>query len=181
MRAFAFTLMFCVAASAGAATIYKWVDAQGVVHYSDQPHPGAEKLELGEIQTYSGTSSRPRDAAPVGDAPPPSDGPPYAVCELYKPSTDEVFFNTQSVIAKLRVQPALRRGDQVFLALNGRRLPDPPSGTEVTVSPVFRGTHTLMLVVEDRGGNVVCQSDPVTFHVRQPSTRAPNPANRPRF
>jgi hypothetical protein len=175
-----FTLMLCASAAAGAATIYKWVDAQGVVHYSDQPHPGAEILQVGEIQTYSGASRLPRGSS-SGASEPAANAAPYQVCELYKPSSEEVFFNTQTVTAKLRVQPALRRGDQVVLALDGRRLPESPTGTELTITPVFRGTHTLMLVVEDRGGNVVCQSEAVTFHVRQPSAQAPNPANRPRF
>jgi hypothetical protein len=172
--------MLCASAAAGGATVYKWVDAQGIVHYSDQPHPGAEKLEIGGIQTYSGGSSR-SSAATSSDAEEESDTQPYTVCELYKPSSEEVFFNTQEVTARLRVQPALRRGDRISLALDGRRLPESPAGSEVTITPVFRGTHTLVLVVEDRGGNVVCQSPAVTFHIRQPSSQAPQPANRPRF
>lgn len=178
MRTLLFTLMLCAPVAAGAATVYKWVDAQGVVHYSDQPHPGAEKLEIGGIQTYTGASAGSRRASEPAPQP---DAPPYSVCELYKPSADEVFFNTQEVTARLRVEPGLRQGDQVVLALDGRRLPDSPSGTEMTIAPVFRGTHTLLLVVEDRNGNIVCRSEPVVFHVRQPSVQAPNPANRPRF
>jgi hypothetical protein len=170
--------MLCASAIAGAATVYRWVDAGGVVHYSDQPHPGAEKLEIGGIQTYSTRADR---GAASSATEPASDGPPYEVCELFRPQHDEVFFSTQTVTARLRVQPALRAGDQVFLALNGRRLPESPAGTEVEIAPVFRGTHTLVLVVEDRSGNVVCQSDPVIFHIRQPSVQAPQPANRPRF
>ncbi|MGP0088234.1 MAG: DUF4124 domain-containing protein, partial [Steroidobacteraceae bacterium] len=29
---------------AQAAVVYKWTDADGVVHFSDQPEPGAEKI-----------------------------------------------------------------------------------------------------------------------------------------
>ena len=29
-----------------AATVYKWVDAQGVTHYSDQPHPQAQEINV---------------------------------------------------------------------------------------------------------------------------------------
>ena len=36
-----------------AAVIYKWTDADGVVHFSDQAVPGAEK-----ILTSSGSSAR---------------------------------------------------------------------------------------------------------------------------
>jgi hypothetical protein len=32
------------ALAAQAAVVYRWVDADGVVHYSDQPVPGAQKI-----------------------------------------------------------------------------------------------------------------------------------------
>ena len=63
MRALAFTLMFSVATLALAgATVYRWVDDQGVVHYSDQPHANAEKLHVNAAQTYKPTGP---DTAPA--------------------------------------------------------------------------------------------------------------------
>ena len=44
MRTLTFTLMCLVGSLALAATVYRWVDENGVVHYSDQPHPNAEAL-----------------------------------------------------------------------------------------------------------------------------------------
>ena len=38
--------------AAVAATVYKWVDENGVVHYSDQPHPNAQKIHVQAAQTY---------------------------------------------------------------------------------------------------------------------------------
>jgi hypothetical protein len=178
MRAAFLALLLSAASVAGAATVYKWVDASGVVHYSDQPHPGATKLEVGSPQTYSGRDARPDDSPAPGA--PSNDGPQYDSCELYSPQSEEVFFSVQSVTARLRVSPGLRPGHQLALALDGRRMPTAVEGSELSV-PVFRGTHTLTLVVEDGSGNILCTSPTVTFHVRQPSTQAPNPANRPRF
>jgi hypothetical protein len=162
MRKALFTLMLCASTVAGAATVYKWVDAQGVTHYSDQPHPGQRP------------SPRPVPATATGGE------TPYSICEIYRPSNDEVFLNADSVTARVRVQPGVRPGDSAFLALDGRRMPA-VVGSDITVQPVYRGSHSLVLVVEDGQGNVVCQSEPVVFHVRQPSVQAPNPANRPRF
>jgi len=176
MRNVLLTLMLCASAAAGAATVYKWVDANGVTHYSDQPHPGAQKIELGEVQTYSGQRPSAQPTAPAA-----TDEQPYTLCEIYRPSKDEVFLNVDSVTARVRVSPGVRPGDSVILTLDGRRLAPVIVGSDVVVQPVFRGSHSLMLVVEDGRGTVVCQSDPVTFHVRQPSVQAPNPANRPRF
>ena len=53
MRTLAFTLLLLVCSLAVAATtVYRWVDEDGVVHYSDQPHPNAEKLQVHAAQSY---------------------------------------------------------------------------------------------------------------------------------
>ena len=42
-----------------------------------------------------------------------------------------------------------------------------------TLTQVVRGTHTLAALVETADGQQRCQTETVTFHVRQPSTQAP--------
>ena len=39
-------LVFAVA-TIGASEVYKWVDADGVVHYSDKPPPNGQSIEIG--------------------------------------------------------------------------------------------------------------------------------------
>ncbi len=39
-------LLSAVACSVGAAQVYKWVDAQGRMHYSDTPKPGWKRVDL---------------------------------------------------------------------------------------------------------------------------------------
>ena len=53
------------ALSVQAAVIYRWVDADGVVHYSDQASPGAEKIET--ATSSAGSAAGPR--ASTGQAP----------------------------------------------------------------------------------------------------------------
>jgi hypothetical protein len=165
--------------SAWAATVYKWVDENGVTHYSDQPHPDAKEVDVKSAQTYessSGASRRNSSNAPATAQP----GLTYQTCELYRPENDEVFLNTDTVIAKLRLTPAqLRAGDRIAIGIDGKRIQTSGS-TEATLK-VERGTHSLIAVVEDASGKAVCTSSTVTFHVRQPSVQAPNRANRPRF
>ena len=45
--------MLAVSSSLAVATTYRWVDSAGVVHYSDRPQPGAEKVNLPPAQTYT--------------------------------------------------------------------------------------------------------------------------------
>ena len=167
------------AASAWAATVYKWVDEKGVTHYSDQPHPNAAKLDVSTAQTYSASPAPKQDAATKATQPEP--GATYSNCELYRPENDEVFLNTDTVVAKLRIEPSLKGDDRTMAVLDGKRQRDQaPSATEFTLK-VDRGSHSLTAVIEDAEGKTLCTTAPVTFHVRQPSVQAPNRANRPRF
>jgi len=177
MRTIAFIVMMLMWGSAPAATVYKWVDENGVTHYSDQPHAGAQKLEVDSAQTYS--APPPANAAAAPGKAKTQEGPLYKTCELYRPTNDEVFFSVSAVTAKLRVDPELRVGDKATIALDGKRLTDIQfAAGEFNVSPVYRGTHSMLAVVEDLAGNVVCQTPSVTFHIRQPSTLAPQSPTR---
>lgn len=55
-------LALCLAALPATAQMYKWVDAQGKAHYSDQPPPAAAKA-----QKYDTEPARP--AAPAAGSP----------------------------------------------------------------------------------------------------------------
>ena len=185
MRATVFTLMcIAVCGTASSVTVYKWVDADGVTHYTDQPHPGAQKVQLQGAQTYSSAAGRPSAAATAAagrrTATTPAAGPVYASCAVLRPTNDEVFVNASSVPAIVHLDPALRDGDKISVMLDGAPLPaSTPIDIEFILSSVVRGTHSLATKVEDAAGAVVCQSASVMFHVRQPSVLAPNaPVNR---
>ena len=168
-----------MSATAAAATVYKWVDERGVTHYSDQPHANATELDVKPAQTVSGPTSSTASAANSAG---PGAERTYAVCELYRPENDEVFLNTSTVTAKLRLEPVLAPGDQVGIAIDGKRQTNQPrTGTDFVLSDVDRGTHTLIAVVANSAGKPLCTTAPVTFHVRQPSVQAPVKAVRPKF
>ncbi len=173
-----FTLLSMASAAAFSATVYKWVDDQGATHYSDQPHENAEQVELKAPQTYSAPKMTGSTRPTV--APPRKPAPVYRSCTISAPVDDQVFLNTDTVTAGVVVQPAVRPGDQVIVTLDGLRVPGvPQEGGGFTISPVDRGTHSMLLVVQDPAGKPMCQSGAVTFHVRQPSVLAPNNPNNP--
>ena len=173
MRLTLFTLMCIASAIAVAGTVYKWVDENGVIHYSDQPHENAEKVQLKALQTYSAPKNPPASAPSAPDTKSP---PAYQSCAVSEPTNDQVFMNTSTITAGVVVQPPVRPGDQVVVTLDGQRVPGVPAGGgQFTISPVDRGTHSLQLAVQDQTGRAICQSPSVTFHVHQPSVQ--NPVN----
>jgi len=181
MRALPFTLIciFC-SSLAAAATVYKWVDENGVVHYSDQPHENAEKVPLKAPQTYTAPKTQSAPMRPFDDRPQKS-APVYQSCGLSQPAADQVYTNTDTVTAGVTTQPAVRPGDTAVVTLDGQRVPGvPASGGQFTISPVDRGTHSIQVVVVDPTGVTVCSSPAVTFHVQQPSLLSPTRPIKPR-
>lgn len=177
MRKFLFTLMLVASTVAVSATVYKWVDENGVVHFSDQPHENAEKVQLKAPQTYTAPKT-PGPQAPRQTASKPA--PAYQSCAISEPTNDQVFMNTDTVTAGVTVQPAIRPGDSAVVTLDGQRVPGvPPSGGQFTISPVDRGTHSIQMTVQDSSGATVCSSSAVTFHVQQPSLQSPTRPIRP--
>jgi len=178
-------LVILVIGSAATADTYRWVDANGVIHFSDRPHPGAELIELGEVQTFS--APEPVLGAPPatgGSAAPPageSDAPGYEVFRIVQPQPEETIRNNAGILdISLDVSPRIRAGHQINLYLDGEQVSGVPRrATSFTIDGVLRGQHTLRAVVQDRGGNMVEQSPTVRFYVQQVSTQNPNNPLRP--
>jgi hypothetical protein len=182
MRILAFTLLLLAGSLATAATVYKWVDENGVVHYSDQPHANAEKINLKAAQTYK-ASSLSMGQSPSGMPAPPAMPPQpnaYQGCNISQPGDSQTFTNLDALTIVVMTDPGLRGGDAVFLTLDGQLLNNgQPTGPSFTLSPVDRGEHTLQAVIRDAHGAIVCQSASVTFSVHQPSIANPVSPVRP--
>jgi hypothetical protein len=161
-----------LADNGGQTTVYKWVDAQGVVHYSDQPHANAQKLEISGAQTYAAPPAVSASAPPEETQP---SGPAYDSCAITQPTDQQMLMNVYQTTAVVQTSPALRQGDQVRLFVDGKQISG--SGTSFTF-PVVRGQHSVQAVIQDYAGQIVCETSTVTFYVHQPSIRNPqNPVH----
>jgi hypothetical protein len=170
--------LFCATALAdngGRTTVYKWVDPQGVVHYSDQPHPNAQRLEISGAQTFSAPPlPQNSNSAP---APAQAGGPAYDNCALSQPTDQQTLTNVNQATAVVQTSPQLRPGDHVRLFLDGKQI----AGTGTSFNfPVVRGQHSVQAVIEDSTGQIVCETSTVTFFVHQPSVQNPHAPVHPR-
>lgn len=150
-------------------SVWKWRDANGVVHYSDQPVPGAERVQL-RTQTYTPTPVTPA-AEPSRGSNSPSTAAEYKTLEVWKPSNEETLTGTGGQVnVAIRVEPAPAPGHSLWLYLDGRRLDPPaPNATEYDLQGIDRGEHTLTAVIVDGKGQQLRSSQRVTFYVQQPS------------
>jgi hypothetical protein len=154
-------------------TTYRWVDAQGVVHYSDTPQPGAQVIQLQSAQTYH---APPTPAAPPGAASKTTTttpaGSPYQSCGIAQPAAEASFFSPGSVPVAVQLTPGLRDGDQLAVTVDGTEL-EPVGPGRYQVTAPERGAHTVDFAVHDADGKQVCRAAPVTFYVQQPSLLSP--------
>jgi len=165
-------------ATSSAATLYRWVDRDGVVHYSDRPQPGATQVELQSAQTFSSPAT-PTTASRQSNRAQPA-AVPYENLDLWKPQENEVYTNSGNRIdVRLRLEPDLQPGHAIWLYLDGKRVDGlPTSGEEFTVDNVWRGTHTLYAIVADRSGAPVMRSQSVNFTMQQASLLSPGRARQ---
>ncbi|HET7650960.1 MAG TPA: DUF4124 domain-containing protein [Gammaproteobacteria bacterium] len=156
--------------AAHADQVYKWVDAQGNVHYSDKPHPGAEKIKIAQPQSYSapaeaGSSNETR--AVQGDrrpTPPPPAETHYTIA-ITSPAQQSSVWNTRSVTVSANVSPGLGPGDTVTFELDGKPL-GPVAQTSVTFDDLDRGEHTVSATLNTADGQTI-KAAPVTFYLHQ--------------
>jgi hypothetical protein len=169
--------MLGVCASASSATVYKWVDDSGVTHYSDQPNPKAEKLQIAGAQTYGAKAAAVTAPPAAGPAPAATATP---VCVIDTPAGGQVFIDTFSITGHVTLANAMGDGGQATLRMDGQDIsgllsPDGSFGLD----QVERGEHTLTLQVTDSRGEVTCQATGVTFSIRQRSAVAPGVPTAP--
>ena len=173
-------LLITGAMSDAHARIYKTVDKEGNVVFTDIP-PKDESQAI-EIDTRNNYTPEPLPAtAPVAagevqaeDAEP---GVSYDSLSIVTPTNDEpVRENAGNINIAVAANPSVDTDsghsleilmDGVVQASGGR--------TNVSLTNVDRGTHTVTARIVDAEGNVLISADPITFHMLRASV-----LNRPK-
>jgi hypothetical protein len=160
-----------MAASTVFAQAYRWVDENGVVHYSDRPREGAERIVLPSDNRVS----RPAAPTPVaaattrGDdrqAPEQPAAFKYDSLVVASPAAEETLWNIAGVLnVTLDLQPALQEGHQVRVYFDGS--PRTVNSTSFQLEEVWRGVHNIQAEVVDAGGKLMIRSIPNRFYVQQ--------------
>ena len=153
------------------AEIYRWVDDQGNVEFSDEPREGAEKIEvrptatikLPKLEDLGGFSG----PTPVKDASPAAI---YSNLKVVFPKNNSAFNSgSGDLTVTMSVQPSLYPNHSLRLTLDGTQIATTKSNFH-SFSNLDRGTHQLQLDVIDNS-SVVMSGPSVTFTIHRPSVR----------
>ena len=173
-------LAFASSAQSSRREVWQWKDADGVTHFSDNPAPGARKIVLnGSPASATETSAA---AATRSTARPVAAAVVYDRLEIWSPESGASFFEADSVVSiRIRSEPELGPTHRLLTYLDGKLLPG-ENAMEHSLSNVDRGVHSVTSVIVNRDGRELIRSEPVVFHMRQPSLtnpRSQGPAVRP--
>lgn len=166
--------MAAVGLAQGSREVWKWTDANGVVHYTDTPQPGATRMQLsGMAPATAPKPTAPQDASAARPAAP--ERQQYESLQFTQPGNGETFFNSDAQVpVGLALTPSLARGDELALYLDGARVEEfPPTALDFVLTDLPRGAHTLTAAVVDRDGNMLLRSEARVFHIRQNSVANP--------
>ena len=160
-------LIGLLATASALAQAYRWVDEDGITHFSDVPVEGAERIELSEYSKNTGArvfNTAARNSAPDEAA---ADAPfRYESFTVASPGPEETLWNIEGVLnVTLALTPGLQSGHQVRVYFDGEQRM--VSGTSFQIDEVFRGVHNIQAEVIDNTGRLMIRSDPNRFYVQQ--------------
>ncbi|MGD8308622.1 MAG: DUF4124 domain-containing protein [Chromatiales bacterium] len=148
------------------AAVYKWTDADGGVHYADQPVEGAERVKLPEPSRYS-PPPRPPLASGASSERTEAEQPhagAYGTFRISRPDAGEYVRNaTGDVEVEMVLEPGLQEGHLIRIRVDGVAARQDLTSTHMMLKNLVRGPHTLAAEVLDGSGTVVATAPPVGF------------------
>jgi hypothetical protein len=167
-------LIFSVAVN---ADIYKFLDENGNVVFTDHPEVGAEKIEKQELQTISAQPVRKTVVQKNNDEP-----ISYTAFVISSPKNEETVRGNNGLLnVELNIEPSLKteEGHKVTILLDGKAVGEPSSTTSFTLNGIDRGEHIIAATITDKKGNEVAAASAVTVYFKRVSVLLPKPSNTP--
>ena len=165
LRIFILLAFFCWTTLGVAGDVYKTVDENGNVTYTDKPiGPNSEKITVEEPISVPRVIPQPRT---IKVSPPP--GPQsYKVIMTYP--TPELHLNpgTFDLPIQVSTEPNVHPDHKLVVLDNG----EPIEG--MLIEYIIRGSHVIQAQVVDAKGKVLGSSDPVNVYVHRPSINSRN-------
>lgn len=159
---------YSIAILAKETVMYKKIDKDGNVVFTDKPIPGAKPITIKTDVNVVTTPKPTYKAPPLNEPPvmPVEEKFQYEVLAIDTPKNDEgIRANDGRINVVVAVTPNLRPNHSVQLKLDGSNVGQAQKIPYFTLTEVERGTHQLQAeVVEDGSGETVQTTEAISFH-----------------
>ncbi|MGE0484338.1 MAG: DUF4124 domain-containing protein [Gammaproteobacteria bacterium] len=155
-----------------APEVYRWIDDDGNVVFSDTPVEGAEKIQIQE-PTVVPAQPLPRRSEKLT---PPEPVATYDALAIVSPSDQATIRNQREISVSVAVQPGLdvEAGHRLQLYFDGSTYGEPSRATQFIVAELVRGQHSLAVAVVDADGRELIRAEPVVIFVHLASQQHPS-------
>ena len=157
--------------------VYKVVDQNGKVTYTDNPpadNPTTESVDLPTINTQPAPALQPQTEGKAAEA------TDYSQVSITNPAHDSTVPPGQlSVNVQISTEPALQLGHGVQLFYDNQPYNEPVPATSFQISGMERGEHTLQAKIIDEVGNILLSSNTITFYVKRSFVKKPTGSSAP--
>lgn len=177
-------IAFSLAVMAGPllAQVYKTVDKDGNVTYTDQPPPdGSKPIKLAPISVieapiYEKAPEAAKEGAEGEEIPLRDLRKMYRDFAIISPQSEESVWHPDGPIAVAwRVGKALQEGMQVTIYVDGKRQAT-TTDQIIPVAGLDRGEHTVTAELKDAKNRKIATAESITFFIQRPNIYT----NRPR-
>jgi hypothetical protein len=164
-----FLVLLLLAPLSAMAAIYKSVDSNGDVVFSDKPSPDAKEIPTPSPNTVHLPKAPPPEAAKKEKK---AKDTIYTSLTITSPGSNETIHSNPGIVnIMLRLTPELniKAGDRVNILVDNYVLLRQTSQLSVKIPDINRGTHTVQAVVTNKQGATLIKSDEVQFFMQRQS------------
>lgn len=157
-----------VAASAVSAKMYKGVDSDGNVIYSDTPFDDAEKFTPPPLSVMDAPKAAVENKAAEEEQPAEFK---YTKFDIVSPVDEQTIRNDPDVKVSVNLVPGLNTeaGHSIWLFVDGQPVVKNGQDTSFYIGRVDRGAHKLQAQVRDTSGKIIVRSRTNVIYIHNTS------------
>ncbi len=154
-------LLYAFTASAG---LYKGLDEEGNVVYSDKPFENSQQFTPPAITVLDAPKIPPKKEEVVEEETAETS---YTKFKITAPKNDQTIWNNPDLIVSLQLTPALdtAAGHTTWLLMDGKPLIKKSRSLLLPIGRADRGEHSLQAQVRNKKGKIIKRTKKVTVHL----------------
>ena len=150
------------------AALYKGIDSEGNVVYSDTPFEDAERYTPPPISVMDAQKAKAEEKTAEEEKPAEFK---YTDFDIVSPTNKQTIRNQPEVTASLKLKPGLNteEGHSIWLLLDGKAVVKGTQSLSLQLGRLNRGVYNLQAQVRDKEGKIVVRTRTTVFFIHHTS------------